>query len=206
MLSTLIWAALALGALWLPFSHRADSHLRSALKTMPCLVLALAAWIGGASLLAVALVFSALADLMLSRPGKPMFRRGMELFAAAHLAYIVIFGTPLDGIASYPLASAVLILVALSSEAWLIPKTGRLAWYVRLYVAVIAAMGLAAFGLGQPTVIVGAGLFILSDLLLAARKFVLEETHPRAPVLGWAVWTFYVLGQALITAGLLRLA
>ena len=96
------------------------------------------------------------------------------------------------------------LALVLSTEFWLAPRTGGLRWPVRIYVLLIALMGISALLLpvhpGQGWLRLGAVLFILSDLMLALQLFVVRDA-------GWqrrlalALWPAYWLGQALIAWG-----
>jgi len=179
---------------------RPVSWPRSVVKTAATALLAAAALPLGAPLwVAVGLALGALGDLALSRPGQRSFLIGMAAFAAGHLAYAWLFlrvGT------NDPLIvpSLVVLVLAGSTEFWLAPRTGALKWPVRGYVLVITAMMLAALtlpGRALP-VMLGAALFLLSDLLLALDLFCRERP---SPWLSRAVWLCYWGGQALITLG-----
>jgi len=101
-------------------------------------------------------------------------------------------------------ALVALLALVLSTEFWLAPRTGGLRWPVRIYVLLIALMGISALLLpvhpGQGWLRLGAVLFILSDLMLALQLFVVRDA-------GWqrrlalALWPAYWLGQALIAWG-----
>jgi len=71
-------------------------------------------------------------------------------------------------------------------------------------VGLIGLMGLAALLLpavpGQHEVRAGAGLFVLSDLMLALHLFVLRDPRMRRS-LSLALWPAYWVGQALIAWG-----
>ncbi len=189
--------------LYLPLTPADPSIRRSAIKTIPLLGFATAAALWSAPpLLIAALTLSSLGDLALSRPGRAAFLYGLSAFAMAHLLYVLTFqaaGTdPLwEAFSHAPLAAAVLMLLALSTELWLTPYTGGLAWPVRAYVALITAMGLAALGLSGLAVL-GAALFITSDILLALQLFRLTPVQPAYKPAGYAVWTLYIAGQFLI--------
>lgn len=80
-----------LAGLYLKFTGNPTSWLRSILKTLPVALFALAAIVyQGPVWLILALVFSAIGDLALSRPSTKWFLTGMIAFAAAHLGYIVL--------------------------------------------------------------------------------------------------------------------
>lgn len=179
---------------------RPVSWPRSLIKTAATALLAAAAVpLGAPPLAAVALALGALGDLALSRAGERNFLLGMVAFAAGHLAFAWLFlrqgtGDPL----LIPALAA--LLLAVSTEVWLVPRTGALKWPVRGYVLVITAMMLAALtlpGRALP-VILGAAFFLFSDLLLAIEMFCLGRP---APWLTRAVWLFYWGGQALVTLG-----
>ncbi len=197
----------ALGYLW--FTARPVGTLRSAVKTAPILLFAAASLVaGGPGWLILALLLSAAGDLALSREGRTAFLAGLSAFALAHLAFILLFqslgGSQLwDALARAPVWSALLVGAALSTEIWLAPHTGAMRWPVRIYVALITVMGLAALALpaGFGGVAVGAGLFILSDMVLSVRLFRLTGASPWALPAALALWVLYIAGQALIVAG-----
>ncbi len=203
----LAWVACAVAlfaaTLYLPLTSADSSLRRSLIKTIPLLGFAAAATLWSAPpLLIAALTLSALGDLALSRPGRAAFLYGLSAFALAHLLYILTFqaagsGPLWEAFSHAPLAAAALILLALSTEIWLTPHTGSLAWPVRVYIALITAMGLAALGLSG-LVIFGAALFIASDILLSLQLFRLAPAHPARKPTGYAVWTLYIAGQFLI--------
>jgi len=200
----LFWAGLAVALVYLPMAEAAPSWPRSGLKTLPLIAFAGAAWLaGGPGLLVAALVFSALGDFALSREGRAAFLYGLAAFALAHLLQVLVFtgvaARPLwDAFALAPLLAVFLLGVGLSAEIWLVPHVGGLRWPVRIYVGLITAMGIAALTVGSALLALGVGLFIGSDILLAWRLFRMTETDPLHEPMGWAVWLFYVVGQALI--------
>ena len=190
---------------YLPLAGAATSPLRSLLKVLPLGLLALSAWVAdGPVFLVAALIFSALGDLALSRDGRSSLLYGLSAFALAHLVYILLFlgqsqAALWDAFALSPLPAILMVALALSTEIWLAPHTGKLRWPVTAYVALIAAMMLAALTLDATLVIIGAVFFVLSDLILALRLF----RGVSSRVADWLVWVFYIAGQALIVAGLL---
>ncbi|SMH40248.1 lysoplasmalogenase [Maritimibacter sp. HL-12] len=198
------WAGLALALAYLPWAATPATWPRSALKTVPLLALALAAGgVGAPPLLVAALLFSAAGDFALSRPGRAAFLYGLAAFALAHLVYVLVFSElsqrpPSEAFALSPLVASALVAFGLSAELWLVPHVGRLAWPVRIYVALIVAMGLAALTLPLGVLALGAGLFIASDTLLALRMFRMDAQDSRRRAASWAVWGLYIAGQALI--------
>ena len=204
------WAGLLAAIAYLPLSARDPGLLRSAAKTAPLLGFAAAAYLAGAHpFLTAALLLSALGDLALSRPGPRAFNYGLAAFALAHVLYTLLF-TAIAGAALWsafaeaPVFAVATVALALSTEIWLAPYAAHLRWPLRIYVALITAMMLAALVLpgAYLATTLGAAAFLASDLLLALQMFRMAETSRfRAPA-GWAVWGLYIGGQALIVWGL----
>jgi uncharacterized membrane protein YhhN len=196
-------AAAAVGY-WLGHSGRGPSLRGSVLKTGAVAGLAvLGAMAGAPGMIVAGLALGSLGDLALSRPGRPAFLAGMAAFALGHLAYVAAFwGSVIWGQFSW--AAVPFLALVVSTEVWLAPQTGALRWPVRGYVAVIAALGLAALHLppGMGMVQAGVTLFVLSDALLALELFVLPARGAPVPrVLLLTVWAAYWGGQALILLG-----
>lgn len=183
------------------------SHSRSVVKTLAVAPLALFALLMGAPMMALALGLSALGDLALSRPEDRAFLLGMIAFGAAHVVYVVLFtrlGDPAL-LATFPrvlgalgvLALSVTVAVRLSRGA------GAFAIPLRLYIGVIAAMGLAALGqqmtTGGAMIVTGAAMFMASDILIGHERF----AGLRFRGLGFAIWGLYYAGQVLILLGVL---
>jgi uncharacterized membrane protein YhhN len=171
-------------------------------KTGSVLALALAGVAAGAPGLVVAgLALGAAGDFFLSRAGTVAFLAGMAAFAAGHLAYGAEFLDP--GVWPPAFPALALTALGLSTEVWLAPRTGALRWPVRGYVAVITLMALAALTLPAPRwpALLGALLFLLSDLLLALELFVLSGGGPKR-LARRVLWAAYWSGQALILWGM----
>ncbi len=185
----------------LRFCFTAPSAAKTAVKTLSVAAMALAApFLGAPWLVALGLAFGAAGDFFLSLRGERRFLAGMAAFAAGHLVYAAAF---LDAGAAPPGLAflAPLLLLGLSTEFWLAPRTGSLRWPVRGYVLVILLMTAAAFGLPPGAVTLGAALFVLSDFILAVDLFVYGPDRPniwRARVL----WAAYWGGQCLILLGM----
>ena len=66
------------------------------------------------------------------------------------------------------------------------------------------AMGLAAMHLpaAQGVAMLGAGLFVASDLVLSVELFRMQEDSPATRVASHLVWPLYWVGQGLILAGI----
>lgn len=202
MLSTvLVFGAAVTGLTYLPRVDATPSLARSAYKTLPVAMLALAALIAGAPFWLVgALTASAIGDWALSRSGDRLFLVGMLAFAAAHLSYVL----GMTGLVS-EISIPALVLIAgllLSTEFWLSPHTGALKQPVRAYVLIIGAMAIAAFSLpsGFALAKAGAGLFVLSDLLIAIEKFRLRQSNKN---ISRGIWLTYLAAQIFLLTGLL---
>lgn len=217
-IATAILSLAAAVAFWLGFAAReVKGTTGAAVKTASTGLLALLA-LGQAAALApggwfwlvpLGLALGALGDLMLALGGIGRFLAGVAAFGLGHLAYAGGFlwrGAELgfDGVSRGEGLMLVLLLGLLTStEIWLAPRTGELRQPVRGYVGLIGLMGATALLLpaqaGQGALRAGAGLFILSDLLLALQLFVVKDAGWRR--LALALWPAYWAGQALILWG-----
>nr|WP_304611205.1 lysoplasmalogenase family protein [Paracoccus sp. S1E-3] len=151
------------------------------------------------------LALGAVGDYFLTRRAETAFLAGMAAFAAGHLAYAGWMFTP--GHAARMICALPMLALALSTEAWLLRHTGALKAPVRAYVWVISLMAAAATTLPSllwPAML-GAALFVASDLLLALRLFVARAAQTRKR-LSLLLWPAYWGGQALIFAGAIRAA
>lgn len=202
--------ALAPSVAYLAISHRPPGWARTLTKTLPLLLFAIVALIIGAPpLLVGGLLLSAAGDFALSRPGQRAFLIGLVSFALAHVFYSFLFagisGLPIGASFSIaPVATIVMLSLALSVEFWLIPHVGGLRWPVRAYVVLIGAMMLTALTLPAEYTIVasGAALFVVSDLALSIQRFRMAPNATSHRALGWLVWVFYLCGQAMILLGI----
>lgn len=161
-------------------------------------------------LIITGIALGVIGDCALSRPGKTAFLAGMAAFAAGHLAYVcefwmraneLGFTAPTNGQWA---ALAVLAVLVLGLGLWLSSRAGDLRLPVLGYALIIGAMAATVLILppnaGRKDILLGAGLFLLSDALLALRMFVITAPKPRL-ALGLAVWPAYWTGQALILIG-----
>ena len=199
---------------WARFCTLDDPGLPgAAVKALSTGVLALILWGVGLPVfwtIALGMTLGALGDWFLARRGEAAFLAGMAAFGAGHLAYAggmlarsATLG--LDGLSlAEGAALAALLGLVVSTEIWLAPRTGALRWPVRGYVVLIGIMGLAAVMLpanpGQGWLRLGAALFLISDLLLALRIFVVTDAAWQR-LLSRTLWPAYWIGQALIGWG-----
>jgi uncharacterized membrane protein YhhN len=133
-----------------------------------------------------------------------MLQGGIAAFAVGHILYVAAFVVHFaPEVAVHTLwIPALLVLLALSTERWLQPYTGELAWPVRIYVVLIVIMGCVAAQqpIPQTTVFWGALAFILSDLILSVHIF--RQMRPVfARLAAYAIWFFYYIAQVLIFYG-----
>jgi len=156
-------------------------------------------------ILAMALAFSSLGDVLLDLDPERLFLRGLFAFLVAHFIYILLFVRnwvrPLRPKGwQLALVAAVLIYSMLLSQ-WLAPSLGAVAGPVMLYVCVITVMvaSAALAGFSKPWVYSGVILFLISDSILAVNKF-----KSPVPLRGYLVWATYYLAQYGITIGFLR--
>jgi len=149
--------------------------------------------------LLLGLVLSFLGDAFLIGESKQAFLAGLAAFLLAHIAYVASFVVNGVNLRWMSIAAIPVIAVALAVSAWLAPHTpAELALPVKLYIAVISGMVIAAVGTrgdgGPVLILVGAVLFFLSDLSVASLRLVQTE------------FPTYIWGLPLYYAGQLCLA
>jgi uncharacterized membrane protein YhhN len=196
------------------FLNRPQSFLRAAVKTaMMASFTAAFAIQGTHPLLLLALVGSALGDFALAFDKKWVLPLGILSFLIAQLAYFVIFialwifsgdNSPL-----WPRYAmmALIILTTISFLIWMAPKLRWLALGVVPYSIAITAMACQAMWLpwvGWPAMI-GAVLFLTSDLVLATELFRLAPDAPIRRITGPVVWWTCAGAQIFILTGVLLL-
>lgn len=207
---TLILSAVA-AALYLAMVRCQPSFRRTAVKTASTALLGVLVLIeGGPAMLAAALFLSALGDLFLAEDGDRAFVAGLAAFLSAHLVYIALFGMVGGGVGAVmaePWRIATLLFITIAAAGMFLRlkpvlPDGMIV-PVALYVVAILAMGLAAMTLASVAVIAGAILFILSDAILAAGRFLVPAGSPRHAAIAPAVWILYFAAQLCITLGFL---
>ncbi len=144
---------------------------------------------------AAGLALGSLGDALLDLSPQ-FFVAGLAAFLCGHIVYIFSFlRTGRKPVLRLPAAGVVVF--AASFLVWLWPTLGPLRIPVALYVGAISVMAATSFRMGG-TVPLGALLFLLSDSLLAANRFVAP-----LPLAGYAIWITYYAGQWLIARGCL---
>jgi uncharacterized membrane protein YhhN len=211
------WALVALSALaalayGLFFLQRPPSALRVTVKTVFAAALAAALLnIGVHPLLFIALCASAAGDFFLGFDKKWLLPLGILSFLAAQLCYLVIFffswifAGDLSPLWPRYLFMASVIITALAALIWLAPKLKWMALGVVPYTIAITAMACAAMWQewrAWPAML-GATLFVISDLVLSAELFRIPEDASIRRVTAPVVWWTYAGAQALIVIGLL---
>ncbi|ESY08117.1 hypothetical protein X753_04930 [Mesorhizobium sp. LNJC399B00] len=184
---------------------------RSAAKTLAVAVLAALAFMQGGPLLLVdALALSAVGDAFLSRDGEKAFLGGLASFLAAHVLYVPLFlrsGGGLDVLSAETWRGVIALAMAAFAVIMLAALWRRVGPGLRVpiavYIPAILAMGISALTLDNPWVIGGAVMFMASDGLLAAEKFLVPAIAPYRAGIRYAVWVLYYAAQLCITLGFL---
>ena len=187
--------------------HRAPSLRRTIVKTGSVVLLAaLAAIEGGPALLVAALALSAVGDACLAQDGEKAFLAGLASFLLAHIAYVALFWTTGGGIAeivSQPsrIVIALMLLAAVGlilSRLWPAIEAAMRP-PVALYCVAILAMGLSSLSDLGAAVVAGAVLFMASDAILAAGRFLVPHDNPRQSWMRPLVWALYYTSQLVLT-------
>jgi uncharacterized membrane protein YhhN len=148
-----------------------------------------------------ALVLSLAGDVFLMLP-KDLFVFGLAAFLLGHLAYIV--GMHVDGVDGPRFLVGIVLVMALLAVIGTMILRGvragpdpKMAGPVVAYMFVISAMVASAIGVGHLTGIAGAGLFYVSDALIAWNRFLRETRHARV-----AIMVTYHLAQVALVLSL----
>lgn len=186
----------------LVFCYRGPSVAKTVVKAVPLLSFGLAALVTFAHPLVIgALFLSAVGDIALSRDGEKPFLVGLFGFALAHVLYIVHFWGLAGGL-DISLGVLLVMIFAASTEVWLTPHTREMKWPVRIYVMLIALMGMTALGLpAMPLAVIGAFAFLASDTILSIQLFRMSDASRWQVPASVTLWGLYVGGQFAILAG-----
>lgn len=160
--------------------------------------------------LLAALAFSWVGDILLQADhrGNAYFISGLIAFLLAHLCYIWLFRIIKArelGRRWFPLVFVLTFLYAATLIAYLLPLPGNLSLPVILYTLALCFMFiLAAHAMPlqhyiSKLLICGAGLFVLSDSMLAINKF--DTPFPMASVY---IMLTYGLAQSCLVYGLMQ--
>lgn len=145
-----------------------------------------------------ALALSWAGDVALLGSGDAAFQAGLVSFLASHLAWIrALRQQPGAGcLRASPVLAVPPLAAAVAVNAWLWPRTGKLRIPVVVYSGALLAMVLTALDQGSPTATAGGMLFLMSDSLLALRKFSVADP----PAGDGLVMATYAAAQALLAA------
>ncbi len=153
----------------------------------------------------LALVFCLIGDVALMFEGDNPFTAGLLAFLIGHGLFIVAFfkWQPHWVLPTWWPFMAIYAIVML---IWLLPRTGKLAPAVFVYMVAIFTMAFAAANVsptigwhGKPLLMMGALLFVLSDSILAADRFIKPFPLGHALTLATyfsALWCIVVGGSA----------
>lgn len=150
----------------------------------------------------VALGLCLVGDVLMLTATAVRFLLGLVAFLAAHLAWIwaMLSASRAGGFPWWLLAAVPLVLVLHGRFGRDVVRfAGRQRGAVFTYVLVLVAMVFTAAWLGDPAVMLGSVLFLVSDLVLGHDRFVLERRW--APV---QVMLTYHAALGLIVVGLVR--
>lgn len=200
-----IASALVALVYWIAEPIGGDGSLVNSLIKASCVtLLAVSVVPSGRLMLVAALALGAAGDYLLSRPGDIMFMAGMGAFSVAHILYVVLFLSLPTRLRIVPMVALVAYGVLMAVLMW--EGAGALRVPVMAYIVVIIAMGLAALSRARSeqfwVLLAGAGLFILSDTLLATRLF-LWEGEAAFPG-GFLIWPTYWCAQFALMWGFER--
>ncbi len=215
----LLWAALLFGGFLLGSANTSQRMPRwTRLASSAVLVMTAWGWVimarGGSAhafitWLAIGMSFDFLGDLFMGGvlPGGRNVLGGMVTFGLGHIAYIVgiwRYASQLGPMNEAARWASLLVWWIISTVGWYFvvyrgqrPTTlHRAALPYALLLATTAGMAMAlALQVGQFTwLAIGAALFLLSDLILAAQLF----NESSFPLIGDVIWLTYGPGQMLI--------
>ena len=190
------------------FCYRPPSVAKTVIKVAATGLLAL--WVYGVSgpaLLVIALVLGAIGDGFMSGHPKKWLLPGLLAFFVGHLAYLGLFittpHTPLNSMTLFIACTVFLFSAGFVAFLWASLEDMR--WPVVAYTAIIALMGATAarLDIGTSFVLIGAAMFILSDVLVALETFKIDEDAHIRKITSPLLWGLYYGGQLLIAYGFL---
>jgi uncharacterized membrane protein YhhN len=150
-------------------------------------------------LLWAVMAFGAAGDVLLGAAG---FVVGGGAFLVGHLVAIALYlRNRRAGLGWSSWVAAAALIVATVTMAFLLPADRAGAPGVAIYATGLACMAASAWLSRFPrSIAIGATMFLASDLLIFARSGPL----PASALVGFAVWSLYFAGQALIATGVVR--
>ena len=156
---------------------------------------------GTRPLVLAGLGMSGLGDVALLAKSEGAFAAGLGSFLAAHCCYLAAFAKRRrGGVRKAPWVAAAYGVAWSGLNAVLWPRTGRLRVPVVVYGTALAAMAIAALDTDDRAVAAGGAAFLVSDSILAMRKF---DAAALRGADGLVMLT-YTAAQALIATGMVR--
>ena len=216
MISTFSWAILVSACITIALtfnlnkgqaSHQTGYYLFKPLTSFLILTLAYLIMPEGTAKnwMLLALVFCLIGDIALMFEGDTPFIAGLLAFLIGHALFIAVF-LEWQSVWILPAWWPFMAIYALVMLVWLLPRTGKLAPAVFVYMAVIFTMAFAAANVsptlgwqGKPLLMLGALLFVLSDSILAIDRFIKPLPLGHALTLATyysALWCIVVGGAA----------
>lgn len=175
-----------------------------AVKALPILLLLY--WVlrssafRGRILLGLAVLFSAVGDVVLDLAFQGSFIAGLVSFLIAHIFYVILFARDFRFQAHWLVITLAGVCGAAGMAAFLWPHLGTLKGPVAVYVSAIAAMFITAVNRSNVNIVLvaGAAFFLISDSILALNRF-----YSPVPAGRYAIMATYYLAQYLIVTGYL---
>jgi uncharacterized membrane protein YhhN len=150
----------------------------------------------------LALVLSAVGDLLLSVDHEQAFVLALAVFIAVHLSYVAaMLSLGVDGgrtVLGLALAAGVALSVGRRVLAAVKESQPDLLISIQTYTGAAAVVVVLAVGVGRPAVIVGAALFTAADAIGGWNRFV--EPHPVLPLAGAVCYHLGQVGLVLMLA------
>lgn len=146
-----------------------------------------------------ALALGGAGDVALLFPTTPAFAVGLSCFLAGHLSWVAALrGRPGQArvVSRHPLVVVPYVATWAGLNAYLWPRTGSLRIPVLAYSTALGGMALVALDTGHPRASLGGALFMLSDSLLALKRF----GGLRIPLQEATVMATYTAAQYLLAS------
>ncbi|WP_416307950.1 lysoplasmalogenase [Neptunicella sp. SCSIO 80796] len=174
-------------------------------------ILLLAVWVWSTAVgtdkkwLLIAVLFSAVGDILLALPLANGFVYGLGAFLLSHLFYLTFFARYFRWQAGLIPLIAILIVAVTSLLSYLIPVLGDMLIPVLLYVSVISLMAISAIFTGyhpsstnHKLLIIGALSFVISDSIIALNKFLFPVPYQSLLIMS----SYYLAQYCLVTASI----
>lgn len=183
-MTPLVWVLAAVAALAALVDWRATARgsvgARHRTKPAPMVLLLAAAalvqpWQGWTQALVLAAFAASLAGDILLLPGRPLVP-GLAAFLLAHVAFILAFSGRAESVAGSLFGAAVLVVLLPLTVPRLLAALQatrrRVVAPVAVYLAALCGLVIAAGTTGSAWPLLGALLFLVSDLMIGWREFV----------------------------------